>query len=199
MALRPLWGTSHAAFKDEILRPYFWGYGVDGERLPGLDDALRVVDGPGPKTEVDLFLMGPTQLILVEAKHTSGLGRCSRYGAGRCPEVRPDGAPDEAACRYWTEDHARFDADLEMVRPTVATAQPACNRHYQLARTFRLGRELSRGNGRAPSIWMFAPRTAWRRRLQRDWTDFADVVKDEAVWRRMRVIAWEDVRSLPAV
>jgi hypothetical protein len=77
LKLPPLWGTPKLPFSDEDLRPYFWGYAVDGQHLPGLDAALDAVDGPGPSTEVDLFLVGRTQLILVEAKHTSGLGRCS--------------------------------------------------------------------------------------------------------------------------
>ncbi len=197
MAIRPLWGTREVGFSDEGLRPYFWGYGVDGERLPGLEPALDAVEGSGPRTEVDLFLAGDRQLVVIEAKHTSGLGRCSRYGAGRCPEVH---APDEeglAACRYWEVNEARFDHDLDILRPTSDAPQAACNRHYQLARTLRLGTRLAADTGRSLHLWLFAPQRAWRRSLQRDWIDFADRVKPVEVWRRMRVIAWEDILQLP--
>ncbi len=40
--------------EDDALLPYFWGFDVDGERLPELDPVLVEVDGPGNKTEIDL-------------------------------------------------------------------------------------------------------------------------------------------------
>ncbi len=197
MAIRPLWGTQEVAFADESLRPYFWGYAVDGERMPGLDNALTAVDGSGPKTEVDLFLVGQSQLVVVEAKHTSGLGRCSRYAAGRCPETHAQAEGAMPACRYWEVQAAMFERDLDLARPTPETPYPACNRHYQLARTLRLGALLAAGTGRVLHLWMFAPRRVWSRSLQGDWTDFADKIRQADVWRRMRVIAWEDVGQLP--
>jgi len=199
MAIRPLWGTREVAFSDEDLRPFFWGYSVDGQRLPELDDSLDAVDGAGPQTEVDLFLVGPSQLVLVEAKHTSRLGRCSRYGAGRCPEVqaRADGHLD--ACRYWDDGAAQFVQDLNLDRPIPEGPPPACNRHYQLARSLRLGGHLAANTGRTLHLWLLAPRRIWAPQLQGDWIDFADRVRQADVWRRMRVIAWEDVSQLPSI
>jgi hypothetical protein len=88
LALSSLWGTAPPGeVRDDQLHPFYWGHGLDGSRLQGLDDALKEVDGPGPKTEIDLILLGKKVLISVEAKHTSLFGRCSRYAAMRCPEI----------------------------------------------------------------------------------------------------------------
>jgi hypothetical protein len=197
LTLPPISGTPELPFRDEDMRPYFWGYGVDGQRLPGLDAALDVIDGQGPQTEVDLFLLGPTQLVLVEAKHTSRLGRCSRFGAGRCPEVHGQAGKDLGPCRYWDLAPSRFLNDLDLVRPVPDSGPAECNRHYQLARTLRLGMHLAGATGRDLHLWMVVPRRAWAHNLRKDWADFADRVKQVEVWRRLRVLAWEDVRRLP--
>ncbi len=194
--IRPLWGVVMQPDVDEELRPYFWGFDVRGKRLPGLDDALEWVDGEGPRTEVDLFLLGQTNLIVIEAKNLSALGRCSRYAAGRCPEIHSDPGDPETACRYWDLPQVAFSAELDFgERPCPGQDAPPCERHYQLARTLLVGRELSRRLDTKLSIWMMIPRTHWRA-LEKAWLDLTERVQDDVLWRRMRVLAWEDVERL---
>jgi hypothetical protein len=191
--IRPLWGAVGQSDADDALRPYFWGFDVRGKRLPGLDGVLERIDGEGLRTEVDLFLLGQTKLIAVEAKHLSAPGRCSRYAAGRCPEIHSDLSTSETACRYWELPQASFSAELDLgERPQSGQDAPPCERHYQLARTLLVGRELSRRLDRELSIWMMIPRKHWRS-LEKTWLDFTERVRDDALWRRMRVVAWEDV------
>jgi hypothetical protein len=76
LALRPLWGTPTLESEDDRLEPYFWGYGISGRVLQDLERAVQRVNGPGPRTEVDVLLVGKSNLVLVEAKNRSGLGRC---------------------------------------------------------------------------------------------------------------------------
>jgi hypothetical protein len=45
-------------------------------------------------------------------------------------------------------------------------------------------------------LWLIVPRGRWRS-FEKDWLDFSDRVRDDKLWRRLRVIAWEDVRELP--
>ncbi|MGD2254092.1 MAG: hypothetical protein PVF70_14375 [Anaerolineales bacterium] len=197
LSLRPLWGTAALQADEDDLRPYYWGYSVDGERLPGLDQALDSVDGPGPRTEVDLFLVGETNLVLVEAKHMSGPGRCSRYGSGRCPEVHVEEVGAQESCRYWELPSSRFDRLLELgERPQPDDTAPPCNRHYQLARTLTLGATLAAEHGLDLHLWMITPRSRWAS-LQKSWLDFAERVREDSVWRRMRVLSWETIAGLP--
>jgi hypothetical protein len=112
LSLKTLWGTPDPGdYKDDELIPYYWGYAQDGSRLRDLDSVLDEVDGPGPKTEIDLFLLGQHRLIAIEAKHNSVFGRCSRYAAHRCPEIH---ASDEegTVCRYWEPGPGQFVAWL---------------------------------------------------------------------------------------
>jgi hypothetical protein len=194
-ALRPLWGTPSLRPEEDSLQPFFWGYSISGQRLSDLDSTLRSINGPGPQTEVDLFLVGRRNLVLVEAKNRSGLGRCSRYQKGHCPEVLGEGGSTQS-CRYWHAPEARFSdfVDLEP-RPTSEGPPPACSTHYQLARTLLVGRELAMRTQKRLHFWMILPRKRWRA-LQRTWVDFCDRLHDDALWRRMRVLAWEDVRDL---
>jgi len=195
LGLRPLWGTALPNESDEDLVPYFWGYSISGERLPRLDEALAAVDGPGQQTEVDLFLVGRRSLVLVEAKHMAGPGRCGRYGRGVCPEVHPEGAVLEAACRYWVEGESFFSANIDFgPRPTPESEPPPCAAHYQMGRTLLLGRALGQRLGLMPQVWLIVPRQRWAR-LERAWLDFAGRLRDPADWRRLRVLAWEDVRA----
>jgi len=194
--IRPLWGGVVHPEVDDALRPYFWGFDVRGKRLPGLDGVLERVDGEGPRTEVDLFLLGKANLIVIEAKHLSAPGRCSRYAAGRCPEIHSDPSASETTCRYWELPQAAFSAELDLgERPRSGQDAPSCERHYQLARTLLVGRELSRRLDRELSIWMMIPRKHWRS-LEKTWLDFTERVRDDVLWRRMRVVAWEDVDRL---
>jgi len=196
LALRPLWGTASIEQEPDSLRPYFWGFDIEGQKLPGLDHALRRISGPGPRTEVDVFLVGERNLILVEAKNRSGLGRCSRYQKGRCPEAQPEELEERQACRYWEAPEARFSDFLEIgPRPVHDGPAPACCMHYQLARTLLVGRELAKRDGKVLHCWMIVPRSRWRT-LQPTWQDFCERVGDDALWRRMRVLAWEDVRGM---
>ena len=196
IALRPLWGTPSLELEDDPLQPYFWGYAISGQKLPGLDHALQRVNGPGPHTEVDVFLVGQRNLVLVEAKNRSGLGRCARYQKGRCPEAQADEEQSLQACRYWECPEARFSDLLDFgPRPLHDGPPPACNAHYQLARTMLVGRELAAKMEMRLHLWMIAPNSRWRT-LQPSWQDFSDRLRDDALWRRLRVLAWEDVRGL---
>jgi hypothetical protein len=197
VALPPLWGTAVDAGRepDDRLIPYYWGYRVSGEKLEGLDDVLTDVDGPGPKTEVDLFLKGRSKLVVVEAKHTAALGKCSRYQAGRCPEIHRCDDRDEPVCRYWEAGPSMMDTALAMgERPVPGDGSPPCNEHYQLARTLMVGLALERKLKLELHLWLILPRRSWKR-FQPTWLDFAERVRDEERWRRMRVLAWEELES----
>jgi hypothetical protein len=179
----------------DSLTPYFWGFSVTGERFPGLDEVLDQVDGPGPRTEVDLFFLGQKYLILVEAKHTSSFGRCMRYGSGRCPEVHREG---QTVCQYWEAGPGYFADQLHIgSRPAEGVLNPPCNLHYQLARTYMIGRALAERLERTFLLWSFLPKKKWRS-LEKTWLDFSDRVVEEHAWRHMRVIAWEQIETLPA-
>ena len=194
LALRPLSGTRvEPPNSDGYLTPYFWGYGVDGQRLPGLDDALLEVDGPGPKTEVDLLLVGEHDLVLVEAKRMSSLGRCSRYGKNMCPEIQNVA---DKNCRYWAEDSPSFVDALDFgPRPELESTTPSCATHYQLARTLLVGLGLARRLKLHLHLWLILPRAKWKT-AQVGWMDFMERIQDDATWRRMRVLAWEDIVGL---
>lgn len=197
--LRPLWGTpTIEVSKEERAEAYFWGYNIGGERLPHLEEILAVVDGEGPKTEVDLFLLSRTNIIVIEVKHTSGLGRCSRYAHTRCPEIHADLAGIAEPCRYWEEGPALFSSQLRLgSRPTPGSSSPPCNRHYQLARTLMVGKTLAERLNRQLHLWLVLPLNQWRGQ-QSTWLDFVDRARSDDLWRRMRVLSWESVRSLAA-
>jgi len=198
IGLRPLWGTALSAddFRDR-LTPFFWGYGVEGNRLEGLDAVLDSVDGAGSRTEVDLYLRGENHLVVVEAKNLAIPGRCSRYAAGRCPEIHRDETDPSGGCRYWEHDGARFEAALEFgERPAPGDDSPVCDRHYQLGRTLLVGITLAERLGLALHTWLVTPLTTWHR-LERGWLDFAGRVRDESIWRRLRVLPWEGIKALP--
>lgn len=194
MAIPPLWGTTPFETGDDELTPYYWGYSREGELLPGLRQAVLAVDGGWPGTEMDLVLVGKSNLIVVEAKVTSRPGHCARYLSSSCPEIlRSDGY-----CRYWSKDGVRFDSllDFESKPDENTTSEPACSRHYQLGRTLLLANWLSECTGLTPHLWLLTPEGHWRS-LRRGWLDFANRVDDSGLWRRLRVLAWERVASLP--
>jgi hypothetical protein len=196
LALTPLWGTRQTPPSSDSsgVEMYFWGYGLDGRPMPGLQDAVRDVDGPKGKTEVDLFLAGGGQLIAVEAKRRAAPGKCGRYARGRCPEVHSAQAGE--TCRYWEAGPADFTRWLETgERPMPGKESPPCSVHYQLFRTVVLGGHLAKAMGLDLGLWLIIPRANWPR-LQPAWLDFTDRVRDEAPWRRSRVIAWEDLLGL---
>lgn len=197
LSIRPLWGNPNEEdLTDEVLTPYYWGYDVDGVRLSRLDDVLLMIEGGGPKTEVDLFFLGESNLILVESKRGSGFGRCSRFSRRRCPEMHPSSGDDRSPCRYWYVEKARFSRHLTLEpRPKPDAESPACNRHYQLARTLTIGHELAGQLGREFHLWAFTPRSLWSK-LEKDWLDFAERIQDDSLWRRLRVIAWEDIQDM---
>jgi hypothetical protein len=196
LGLTPLWGTAALEWEDDALHPFFWGYALEGERLAGLDEALDEVDGKGHPTQVDLFLVGRDNLVLVEAKHLSGFGRCGRFERGRCPEIAPDQTPNAGPCRYWEKDHSRFTTLLDFGdRPLPGGSTPPCAVHYQLGRTLLIGRRLARKRASALHMWAIVPRSRWPA-LQKVWLDFVGRVREEDLWRRCRVLAWEDVRAL---
>jgi len=193
LELRPLWG-SHLELRDEALRPYYWGYELGGERLTGLDAVLESVDGSGQQTEVDLFLLGEHDLVLVEAKRNGGLGRCGRYLSARCPEIH---LPGTAGCRYWEIPTALFSDSLAFgSRPIPGSDSPLCNLHYQLARTLKVGEGLASRLNRQLHLWLWVPAARWAA-LERAWLDFTDRVTEAQLWRHLRVLEWEAIRRLP--
>jgi hypothetical protein len=182
--------------REEALSPYYWGYEVGGERLPGLDAVLEAVDGSGQQTEVDLFLLGEHDLVLVEAKRNGGLGRCGRYLSVRCPEIH---LPSTAGCRYWETPAALFSDLLALgSRPTPDSGSPPCNSHYQLARTLKVGERLAARLNRQLHLWLWVPAARWAA-LERDWLDFADRVTEAQLWKHLRVLDWEAIRRLPTL
>ncbi|MBN1266033.1 MAG: hypothetical protein JXA25_11100 [Anaerolineales bacterium] len=194
--LVPLWGTK-LQLEPETLQPYFWGVNVDGERLDHLDDVLEVVDGPGQKTEVDLFLSGTTSLIAVEAKNRSGLGRCSRYIQQRCPEIHGDRG-GEQACIYWEPEAVPFSSQLDFgLRPQPECENPPCARYYQLARTLLVVTRLAEVLGVQPYLWLVAAEANWPT-LRRDWTNFSEYIMNAELWRSARVLSWKAIRQVPS-
>jgi hypothetical protein len=198
LTLDALWGTPDlGSVPDEHLIPYYWGFQLDGSRLSELDETLASIDGGGPQTEVDLFLLGEKTLIGVESKRSSGFGRCARYSAGRCPEIHPND-PENQACRYWEPGPGCFSDSLGMgPRPTPDSELVPCNLHYQLARTYVVGSALAQRLGRQFALWIFLPQRRWRA-LEPTWLDFVERVGDDQSWRWMRVISWEQLQTLPA-
>jgi hypothetical protein len=196
LEISPQWGTVNLELGDDSLSPYFWGYGISGEMLPGLDGILEKIDGTGPKTEVDLFLLGEAHLVLVEAKHLSGLGRCSRFSNHRCPEIHCEGVDAMEPCRYWEAGVQEFQRLLHFGdRPSQGDPSPPCNQHYQLARTLMVGDTLAKEYQLEFSLWMFVSQKRWRS-IEKTWLDFAGRIRSEGLWRRMRVIAWEEIHQL---
>jgi hypothetical protein len=197
LALRPLWGTHKSnGGETDGLKPYFWGYAIDGERLVELDPVLLALDSTGPRTEVDLFLVGQKNLILVEAKNQSGLGRCSRYSQGRCPEIHSHQDSEERSCQYWDVSNTSFESELHFgPRPEEGQGPPACYRHYQLARTLLVGKTLATRMGLLFHLWLVLPKANWPS-IEPTWLDFVDRVRRDDLWRRMRVLSWDDVQRI---
>ena len=195
LAIKPLWGTRLDAPSEEPREPYFWGFNAGGQALPGLEQTLDEVDGPGPRTEIDLLLLGASSLTVVEAKNLSTLGRCGRHQRRVCPEVNLSADRWLEQCRYWEVPAARFDQLLDLgPRPAPGTPVPPCARHYQLARTLLVGDALARRQARRLHILVLLPRARWRA-IERTWLDFAERVRDPDLWRRLHVLAWEDLQS----
>lgn len=193
LRLTPLWGSPKLDVEPDSLTPYYWGFDFQGRALPGLDQANEQVGESPPAAEVDLFLLGDKNLVLVEAKHLSGLGRCGRYYAGRCPEIH---LPETEPCLYWEPGPAAFNRVVDFgSRPMAESSAPPCSRHYQLGRLLLLGLRLAEQLERRLHLWLLVPQRRWTD-VAADWVDFAERVTDREVWRRMRVIAWEHLDSL---
>jgi hypothetical protein len=207
LALPPLWGSAAVDRPAQPLKPYFWGYSVEGERFPRLDEILAQLDGPGGHTEIDLMLRGERSLVVAEAKNLGHLGRCKRYAAGRCPEVhspdedrreRIEGDGGEASgCRYWMPGEHAFARWLDFGLPPAPGQEtaPPCDRHYQLARGLLVGQALARRLGLELHFWLLIPRRRWPG-VQRQWLDFARRVREDSLWRRMRVLDMESLRAM---
>jgi hypothetical protein len=199
LALKPLWGTALTRLADDRLKPFFWGYSVDGQRMPALDAVLDEIDGPGQQTEVDCFLLGDRHLILLEAKLGAAPGRCGRYQRRLCPEVHggpQDREGSEKGCRYWNPGPPAFSRRLAFgERPTPFNDPPPCATHYQLGRMLLVGDLFARRLGLSLHLWLVVPRQRWRA-IERSWLDFAGRVRDEALWRQMRVLSWEAIDTL---
>jgi hypothetical protein len=191
--LRPLWGSAPEAGEDDLLTPYFWGLHADGSPLEGLADTASSIAGRNDRLEIDLILLGTRHLVAVEAKVGGEAGRCGRYASGRCPEVHGGGG----TCRYWDDGPAAFDGVLDFgLRPERdQEARPPCATHYQLARTLLAVQHLARKKGLTPHFALLIPRRRWPAQ-EAGWLDFAERVRDEAQWRRLRVLAWEELEGL---
>ena len=191
-SIRPLWGSPVPSAIDDRLIPYFWGLRVDGSPLAGLAEAAQAVAGREDRLEVDLYLKGSRVLVAIEAKTDGDPARCGRYEAGRCPEIHGGDKP----CRYW-DGPSTFDPSLDFgIRPGPGLEErPPCARHYQLARTLLMVENLGRANGLEPYLCLLIPRRRWPS-LFSPWEDFAERVRDEAQWRRLRVVGWEDLEGL---
>jgi hypothetical protein len=190
--IRPLWGSPVVPDDDDRLVPYFWGLRADGAPLEGLRQAAAAIAGREDRLEVDLFLKGGRVLIAIEAKTEGDPGRCGRYEAGRCPEIHGG----DAACRYW-EGGVTFNASLDFgSRPLPeAEERPLCAQHYQLARTLLIVEQLGRAEGLIPHLCLLVPRRRWPA-MRGQWQDFAERVRDDGTWGRLRVVAWEDLEGL---
>lgn len=194
VGLRPLWGSPPHPGEDR-LTPYYWGYSVGGERLPGLDESLSAVAGREDLLEIDLLLVGGRHLVVVEAKQLAAPGECARYRAGRCPEIQLGGG---ATCRYWEGEPALFAATFDFGdRPSIGSERPPCADHYQLGRCLLLALDLGRRLGLEPNLWLIAPERRWPD-LRPIWLDFAERVASEPDWRRLRVVSWESFGGLSA-
>jgi hypothetical protein len=191
--IRPLWGAASFSQDDDLLVPYFWGLSVDGTPLDGLADTAALVAGRDDRLEIDLLLMGARHLIAVEAKMEGEPGRCGRFDAGRCPEIH--GGGDD--CRYWEDGASSFESYLDFgARPRKGQeAQPPCVVHYQLARTLLAVVKLAAMRGLTPHLALLIPRRRWAAR-QAAWQDFAERVRDEEQWKRLSVVAWEDLTAI---
>jgi hypothetical protein len=199
MALPPLAGTAFLS-DDDQMTPYYWGYAVDGTRLAALQEAQRVVDGEEACTEIDVVLLGSRNVVVIEAKNLATLGRCDRYRRGRCPEVhvQPPSAEADARCRYWEGKTARFSDQLEFGdRPRPAQFVPPCSRHYQLARVLLVGSAMARMLDKRLHLWLLTSQRRWPA-LKHDWGDLTSRIRDDELWRRSRVLAWEAIAKLPA-
>ena len=193
LSLPRLWGSSAEGSDDDQLMPCFWGLTVDGQPLGGLAESASDVAGREDRLEIDLFLVGRRHLVAVEAKIDGAPGRCGRYDSGRCPEVH---GPD-AACRYWEDGPASFEAALDFgIRPVRDQEEPPpCAIHYQMARTLLGVENLARRKDLVPHLTLLMPQRRWPA-LRGGWQDFAERVRDEEQWRRLRVMAWEDLEGL---
>jgi hypothetical protein len=197
LAIKPLWGTALQDQEDDDLLPHFWGISVAGKLLAGLTEALQAVDGLRGQTEVDLILVGERHLIVAEVKNRAGLGRCARYLASRCPEVAAAEQVSERTCRYWEGGESHFDDVLDFgPRPRASEETPLCASHYQLARTLLVGEAAARRLHRQLHMWLILPKARWREH-ELAWLDFVGRVRRAEQWRRMRVLAWEDLARLP--
>lgn len=186
------WGSMLPPIEDDTLTPFFWGWNVQGEPLPGLAEAAESIAGRQDRLEVDLFLRGARTLVAIEAKVGAAPGRCGRYDGGRCPEVHGAGG----ACRYWEDGPQRFAEAMDFgQRPGPGEESPPCAIHYQLARTLLLVQRLAAADHQVPYLCLLVPGRQWSS-LMASWLDFAGRVRDEAMWRRLRVLAWEDLKSL---
>ena len=191
-AIRPLWGSPIPSETDDRLLPYFWGLRVDATPLEGLAEAALAIAGREDRLEVDLYLKGERNLVAIEAKVEGEPGLCGRYQAGRCPEVHGGDAP----CRYW-EGGVPFSASMDFgSRPLRGSEErPPCALHYQMARTLLMAERLGRASGRAAHVCLLVPRRRWPA-MRGPWQDFAERVRDDGNWGRLRVVAWEDLQSL---
>jgi hypothetical protein len=184
-------GGSTSLVDPSPVEMFFWGHSAQGEVPDELARALEQVDGRPGQTEIDLLLRTPGHWVAIEAKRGAAPGRCGRYLRQACPEIHRSEA--ESTCRYWDPGPQAFPQRLAFgVRPVAGGPQPACARHYQLARTLMVVEHLGHLTGRNAHLWLTVPRARWMG-MQLEWQDFADRVLDEGMWRRLRVIAWEDL------
>jgi len=62
-----------------------------------------------------------------------------------------------------------------------------------MARTLLVGEALARRHAASLHVWAILPQDRWPS-IERSWLDFAGRVRDPEQWRRLRVVAWDDLR-----
>ena len=58
-----------------------------------------------------------------------------------------------------------------------------------------VGISLAERLGLTMHLWLVTPSEAWPH-LERGWLDFAGRVRDEVLWRRLRVLPWEEIQAI---
>ncbi len=195
LSITPLWGSAPDAGNADRLEPYFWGVHPSGRELEGLSEALDEVDGPGPRTEIDLLLRGTSNLVVIEARtsaRSAGAGGISARCAPRSISRRSTGStaagtgrclrPGSIVCSISGPDQ------VPVRRPRRARGTISWHAPSWWGMRWR-GRTQLRLH-----VWVLVPRNRWPA-LERTWLDFVEGVRDPDLWRRLRVVAWDQVRS----
>lgn len=147
-------GIDHASTTTATL--VMWGWTIDeapcycgSQKMASPFDPLQSVldqlenyrDGKpeGQKTEPDVLVITNRSVFVFECKRGHGLGRCSRFGDCRCPEVHVE-RRKRSYCQYWERGLSSL---VSFPRPNSAAEAPECNDFYQLIRNHMIGSKLA--------------------------------------------------------